>query len=116
MADVVHGNYLLMPVINRFGIPLGFGEKTVQAVCRKHKIDIDFFLTIINTFSHEDYFPEKKLQTFNVLMIVDYLQKTHTYYIETQVPLIEKLAHQLTYKKYCRHKEIKAYKKILSGL
>ena len=24
-------------------------------------------------------------------MIIDYLKKTHTYYIETQVPLIEKL-------------------------
>ena len=24
-------------------------------------------------------------------MIVDYLKKTHSYYIETQVPLIEKL-------------------------
>jgi regulator of cell morphogenesis and NO signaling len=111
MADVVHGNYLLMPVINRFGIPLGFGEKTVQAVCRKHKIDINFFLAIINTFSHEDYFPEKKLQTFNVLMIVDYLQKTHSYYIENQVPLIEKLLTNLLRKSAVDTKKLKLIKK-----
>lgn len=95
MVDVVQSNYLLMPVISRFGIPLGFGEKTVQAVCRRHKINVDFFLAIVNAFTYEHYFPEKKLQTFNVLMILDYLKKTHSYYITTQVPLIEKLLNNL---------------------
>jgi len=115
MADVIQGNYLLMPVINRFGIPLGFGEKTVQAVCRKYSIDIDFFLAIINAFSHEQYFPEKKLQTFNVLMIVDYLQKTHTYYIENQVPLIEKLLTDLLRKSAVDTKKLKLIKKFFLG-
>jgi regulator of cell morphogenesis and NO signaling len=95
MADVVHSNYLLMPVINRFGIPLGFGEDTVKAVCEKHGIHTEFFLAIANAFSNEQYFPEKKLQAFNVLMIVAYLQTTHTYYIETEVPLIERLLREL---------------------
>lgn len=89
MEDVIHSNHLLIPVINRFGIRLGFGEKTVKAVCKEQGIDQDFFVTIINVFSNESYFPEKKLQTFNVLTIVEYLRKTHSYYIETQVPLIE---------------------------
>ena len=111
MADVVQGNYLLMPVMNRFGIPLGFGEKTVQAVCRKHNIDINFFLAIINTFTHEEYFPEKKLQTFNVLMIVDYLQKTHTYYIENQIPFIERLLSSLLRKGAVDAKKLKLIKK-----
>ena len=95
MADVIQSNYLLMPVIGRFGIPFGFGDKTVQEVCSKCRIDLDFFLAIINAFSNEDYFPEKKLHTFNVLMIVDYLEKTHSYYIQTQLPLIEKLINTL---------------------
>jgi Response regulator containing a CheY-like receiver domain and an HTH DNA-binding domain len=111
MADVVHSNYLLMPVISRFGIPLGFGEKTVTAVCRKHRIDVDFFLAIANAFSIEHYFPEKKLQTFNVLMIVDYLQKTHAYYIETQVPLIEKLLTNLLRLRPSDAKNLKLIKK-----
>jgi regulator of cell morphogenesis and NO signaling len=95
MADVVHSNYLLMPVIGRFGIPLGFGEETVAEVCRKYRIDIDFFMAIINAFSNENYFPEKKLQSVDVLTILDYLEKTHAYYIGTQVPLIERLLKQL---------------------
>lgn len=90
MADAIHSNYLLIPVINRFGIRLGFGDNTIGAICSDHGIDVDFFLTIINAFNNADYFPEKKLQTFNVLMIVEYLKKTHKYYRDTQVPIIEK--------------------------
>ncbi len=89
MADVIHSNYLLLPVINRLGIRLGFGEKTVQEVCIEHSIDVDFFLAMVNTFSNEHYFPEKKLLTFNVLTIVEYLRRTHHYYINILVPTIE---------------------------
>lgn len=89
MADVINSNYLLLPVINRFGIKPGFGDKTVKTVCDKTKINTDFFLAILNTFSNENFFPEKKLQTFSVLMIVEYLKKTHNYYKFVQLPLIE---------------------------
>jgi regulator of cell morphogenesis and NO signaling len=89
MADVVHSNYLLIPVVNRFGIRLGFGEMTVSKVCRKHGVDPGFFLTILNTYCNENYFPQKTLQTFNVLTIINYLRKTHSYYIETEIPIIE---------------------------
>ena len=111
MADVVHGNYLLMPVIDRFGIPLGFGEKSVKVICRKHGIDVDFFLAIINAYTNEHYFLEKRLQTFNVLMIVDYLKKTHLYYIETQVPLIEKLLTNLLRRPPSDSKKLKLIKR-----
>jgi regulator of cell morphogenesis and NO signaling len=95
MADVIHSNYLLMPVINRFGVPPGFGEESVSSLCRKHGIHIDFFLAIINAYSNEAYFPEKELQEFDVLMLVDYLEKTHSYYLDQQIPLIESLIRRL---------------------
>lgn len=90
LAEAIHSNYLLIPVINRFGIRLGFGETTIAAICNEKKIDVDFFLTILNVFSLPDYFPKQKLQTFNVLMIVEYLKKTHNYYRDIQLPTIEK--------------------------
>jgi regulator of cell morphogenesis and NO signaling len=115
MADVVHSNYLLLPVISRFGILLGFGEKTVKAVCKKHRIDVEFFMAIANTFSNEAYFPEKKLQSFNVLMIVSYLQKTHAYYRETQVPLVEKLLNALMRNHLAEKNNVKLLKKFFLG-
>jgi regulator of cell morphogenesis and NO signaling len=91
LADVVHSNYLLLPVIGRFGIPLGFGEKTVAEACAKYHIDVVFFLTILNAFSNPLYFPQKRLQAFDVLTIISYLRKTHAYYRDALVPRIEGL-------------------------
>jgi regulator of cell morphogenesis and NO signaling len=95
MADVIHGNYLLIPVINRLGIHLGFGDKSVKNICADHGIDIDFFLMILNTFSNEKYFPEHRLQTVNILVFIKYLRKTHEYYLSVQIPLIESLIDKL---------------------
>ena len=50
MADVIHLNYFTLSVLNRFGIELGFGDKTVDEVCKQNQDDVDFFLEIVNIF------------------------------------------------------------------
>jgi regulator of cell morphogenesis and NO signaling len=90
MSEVVEEHPSLIPVINRFGIRLGFGDKSVQEICIAHQLDVDFFLTVINTFLHEEYFPEKKLQSFHTSQIVDYLAKTNRHYLLYQLPNIER--------------------------
>ena len=50
MADVIHMNYFTLSMLNRFGIDLGFGDKTVEEVCNQKNIDSDFFLEIINAY------------------------------------------------------------------
>ncbi len=111
MADAVHGNYLLIPVINRFGIRLGFGDQTIGAVCANAGIDTDFFLAIINAFSNEDYFPAKKLRAVNVLTIVSYLKKTHDYYRRTLIPVIESYIAALLAKSLKRNPGLRLVKK-----
>ncbi len=91
MATLVRSNYQLLPVINRFGIKLGFKDKNVEEICLEKEINPDFFLAIINTFNNKDYFPEANLSSFSPLLIVDYLQKTHRYYIDYFLPKIENL-------------------------
>ncbi|MGE4540066.1 MAG: hypothetical protein AB7D35_02285 [Bacteroidales bacterium] len=88
MAEVIHMNHHLLPVLNRFDIFLGFGERTVEAVCKDHKINLDFFLEIVNTFHDPSYFPLRHLQTFKASMLIDYLQKTHSYYLDVKIPEI----------------------------
>ncbi|MDO4757474.1 MAG: helix-turn-helix transcriptional regulator, partial [Parabacteroides sp.] len=90
MSEVVEEHTSLIPVINRFGIHLGLGDKSVQEICEKYQLDCDFFLTVINTFLNEEYFPEKKLQTFHASQIIDYLTKTNQYYLRYQLPNIER--------------------------
>ncbi|MBG0781164.1 MAG: hypothetical protein H0S84_02730 [Bacteroidales bacterium] len=88
MAEVIHMNHHLLPVLNRFDIYLGFGERTVEAVCIDHKVNVDFFLEIVNTFHDSSYFPLRHLQSFKASMLIDYLHKTHAYYLDVKIPEI----------------------------
>lgn len=89
MADVIHLNHHLLHVLNRFGIQLGFGDKKVEEVCLNYNVNLDFFLEIVNTYHDPTYFPLKNLQKFSASLLVDYLQKTHQYYLEVKIPEIE---------------------------
>jgi len=95
MAHLLRSNYNLLPVINRFGLRLGFKDKTIAEVCTEQNINPDFFLAIINTFHNEDYFPEEELLSFSPLLILDYLKKTHRYYLTYVLPKIERLLEEL---------------------
>ena len=95
MADVIHMNYLLLPVINRFGIELGFGDQSVEQVCKNHGVNLSFFLDIVNTYHDEFYFPKEKMQSYPVGLIVDYLIKTHDYYRDKLLPETEKMIQSL---------------------
>jgi regulator of cell morphogenesis and NO signaling len=90
LADAIHSNYLLIPVVTRFGIRLGFGDKTVKAVCKEHGVDVEFFTTILNVFSHENYFPQERLLRFDVVHMVSYLKETHKYYRTVLIPILDK--------------------------
>ena len=90
MSEVVEEHPSLIPVINRFGIRLGLGDKSVKEICDEYQLDTDFLLIVINTFLNEEYFPERKLQTFHTSQIIDYLTKTNQYYLRYQLPNIER--------------------------
>lgn len=90
LSGIIEENVSLIPLLDRFGIPLGMADKTVGEVCAGHGIDTGFFLTVLNTFLNEDYFPEKKFAAFHIEQIVDYLRKTNLYYRNYQLPNIER--------------------------
>jgi regulator of cell morphogenesis and NO signaling len=98
MADVIHFNYSLLPVITRFNINLGFGEKTVEEVCKTFGVNLDFFIEITNSFVDEEYIPQKDLGTFPVRLIVDYLKKTHDYYMDEKIPELESMIQEMVTK------------------
>lgn len=95
LADVVSNNYHLLPVINRFGIRLGFGDATIEEICSKKNIEITFFLDIINAFHNSDYFPQSEFLSFSPSLIIDYLRRTHQYYLTWVVPKMESLLENL---------------------
>ncbi|MEG0948507.1 MAG: helix-turn-helix transcriptional regulator [Bacteroidales bacterium] len=90
LSDVIFHDPNLIPVINRFGIHLGLGDKTIQGICEEKKLDTDFFVAILNTFIHASYFPENKFRSFCATQIIDYLTKTNRSYERFLLPNIER--------------------------
>src|SRR5690554_2952785 len=86
---LIHENYDLLPVINRFGIRLGLKEKTVETICKEKNINPDFFLAIVNTFTNDQYFPKDELLSFSPIEIIEYLKRTHRYYLNYVLPKLE---------------------------
>ena len=95
LCDVILNEPSIIPVINRFGIILGVGDKSIRTVCEEKNLDCEFFVTILNTFINEDYFPENRLKSFCATQIVDYLTLTNSYYQQFQIPNIERHVNSL---------------------
>ena len=91
LASVILKDHSLLPVINRLGIKLGFGDKTICNICVEKGIDLNFFVETINVFHYEAYFPEKRLLDFSVSMVIEYLIKTHQYYKDFLIPENDRL-------------------------
>lgn len=90
LSHIIEENHQLIPVINRFGIKLGIGDKTIGEICISNNINTEFFLAILNTFLNEDYFPERKLQKFGIEPVIDYLKHTDSYIQQAQIYNLEK--------------------------
>ena len=87
MADMIASNYDLILMLPRFGIPLGFGEKSVKEVCRERGVDENFFLTVCNIYSFDDYRPDdEEVAAIDHRQVVEHLQASHRYYIEERLP------------------------------
>jgi regulator of cell morphogenesis and NO signaling len=91
MADVVLHDPTLVPIINRFGIHLGFGDRTIEEICNEHQLHLQFFVIILNAFHDKLYFPTEQLQSFKASLLIDYLQTAHRYFLEEKTPEIAAL-------------------------
>ena len=93
LSDVISQNILLVPVLNRFDIRPGVGEKTINLICVQQGIHLKSFLAILNTYNSQSFFPEA--ENVDMTVLVQFLRRTHTYYLDYTLPRIEKLISQL---------------------
>ena len=82
MSELLTRDRKAMQIVNRFGIPLGVGDKTIDAICKQHGIHTPTFLAIVN---HETYSTEIDLPTLQT-----YLKNAHTYFLEFLLPRLRR--------------------------
>ncbi len=91
MANVINANFHLLSVIRRFGIELGFGDKTIEKVCSDNELNVDFVLLILNSFQKSETITNINYSFFDIELLIDYLIKTHDYYNKAIIPALNGL-------------------------
>lgn len=90
MSELITAHAELVMMLQRMGIALGFGDRSVSDVCRRHGVDPDFFLLISNVYSNAQYEPSTdKILSTDMLGLVPYLRNSHDYYVHKRLPHIE---------------------------
>ncbi|MCH5232363.1 MAG: hemerythrin domain-containing protein [Muribaculaceae bacterium] len=89
MATLISDDYRLLQVLSRFGIPLGFGDKTVKEVCKDRNVDCLTFLTVIN-FVTKDSEEKPSASGLSLTSLLEYLKQSHVYFLKFCLPAIRK--------------------------
>ncbi len=88
LSYVIANDYRLLQVMSRFGISLGFGEKTITEVCSQCGVDATTFLAVINYVKDGAENRPQRVERINVASVLEYLKRTHTYFINYLFPSI----------------------------
>lgn len=86
MRSIISDNSLILMVLSRFGISLGFGDKSIEEVCREQDIDCNTFLTVANYISGYPY----NHNDINLEQLITYLKSAHSYFLDFQLPMIRR--------------------------
>lgn len=89
MISLIAGNYRLIQVLSRFGIPMGFGDKSVQEVCDDAGVDTDTFLSVAN-FMIEGSTRFESSSSISVESLLLFLRQSHVYFLEYFLPAIRR--------------------------
>lgn len=75
----------VLQLMNRFGISLGVGDKTIATVCKEHQVDCDTVLAIIHYALYKKT-PHKV--EIHIPTLHRYLENAHNYFLKFQLPRI----------------------------
>lgn len=84
MRDLITHNNMLLMTIGRFNIPFGFGDSSVEDVCRSVGIDSDTLLAVCNLISGNPYSTEN----IDLRSLIIYLKKAHVSFLDATLPKI----------------------------
>lgn len=86
MRKLIRDNSLLLMVMSRFGISLGFGDKTVKEVCEMQGVDAQTFLAVANFVSQKEYDDAH----LSLAPLMEYLKRAHAYFLDYNLPTIRR--------------------------
>ena len=90
MGELICENYNLLLIMSRFGLTLGFGDKTVKQVCEEQGVHTETFLAVVNFMYDECYSREDFKDDISIPALVEYLKQSHVYFLKFKLPTIRR--------------------------
>jgi len=87
LRDIIDTDSRILLVVNRFGIPLGFGSDTVADTCRRSGIDTPTFLAVANLVAGD--VPPTDISV-SLPSLMTYLRSAHDYILNLSLPAIRR--------------------------
>lgn len=88
MSDLVCDRYEVLQVMSRFGVALGFGDKTIAEVCAENNVDAATFLAVVNLLLNDS--GGCPIESISVRTLTDYLHNAHRYFLDFRLPSIRR--------------------------
>lgn len=91
MSDLIDMDYRLLLLLTRLKFSLGFGDKSVETVCKQNGFDVDCFLFLVNFQTNkcvsniQNAFNQLPLEPF-----LYYLKCSHEYFLKKRLPNIRR--------------------------
>jgi regulator of cell morphogenesis and NO signaling len=76
--------------MSRFGIPLGFGDHSIEDVCKINQVDCHTFLSVANFINRGHARPHANIEHVSVQSLMVYLKNAHHYFLDFQLPNIRR--------------------------
>ena len=89
MITLIKDNYSVLQALGSFGINMGFGDKTVRETCELNHVDCYTFLAVVN-YTINGYSRFEDDENISVDTLLRYLKASHTYYLDFQLPFIQR--------------------------
>ncbi|MDR0714382.1 MAG: hemerythrin domain-containing protein [Bacteroidales bacterium] len=86
MCDLVYEHYRVLLVMSRFGIGLGFGDKTIGEVCRETGVDVRTFMAVVDVHIFPDDEQNVNILEVSVEALLAYLHLSHDYFLQYRLP------------------------------
>lgn len=95
MSDMLIEYPQLTYLLPRFGLSLGFGDKSVDEVCGCHGVPTDFFLLICAIHATGALPRDIAVESVPLNCLVPFLRGSHRYYVAKRLPHIEEHLHHI---------------------
>ena len=88
MSEIINEDASLLLTISRFGISLGFGDKTVKEACDANGIHCKTFLAVINFIAEGNVVLQETYEHISIESVINYLKNAHHYFLTYKLPSI----------------------------